>query len=160
MENRRVDSKDKGVVRSLEKKSSNKFGKYTKLVAVVMMLALGLGSGFLFAQLTIATGVVNKKVEVIEVSENAEIKKGLVVGVDDNKQYPNDAEGELTEGGIDGEGTHHLVRPGGDSQNVYLTSSNVDLDKFVGHKVKVNGKTFSAEKAGWLMDVGKLEVLE
>lgn len=160
MENRRVDSKDKGVVRSLEKKSSNKFGKYTKLVSVVMMLALGLGSGFLFAQLTIATGVVNKKVEVIEVSENAEIKKGLVVGVDDNKQYPNDAEGELTEGGIDGEGTHHLVRPGGDSQNVYLTSSNVDLDKFVGHKVKVNGKTFSAEKAGWLMDVGKLEVLE
>jgi len=30
-----------------------------------------------------------------------------------------------------------LERPGGDSQNVYLTSSIVDLSKFVNSKVKI-----------------------
>jgi len=36
----------------------------------------------------------------------------------------------------------------------------IDLEKFVGRKVKVWGQTFAAQKAGWLMDVGKLKVLE
>ena len=37
-----------------------------------------------------------------------------------------------------------------------LTSVNIDLDK----KVKVWGETNTAQEAGWLMDVGKLELLE
>src|SRR3989344_2456294 len=160
MEKINTDSKEKEVVRTMDNKSKSRFGKYTKLVSVLMVLALGLGSGFLIAQLTIATGVVNKKVEVRELTSSDEITKGLVVGADDKSQFPDEAEGVLVEGGIDGEGTHYLERPGGISQNVYLTSSNVDLQKFVGRKVKVDGKTFAAEKAGWLMDVGQLEVLE
>lgn len=88
------------------------------------------------------------------------VKKGMVVGVLDERTFRDTAEGKLGEGGINGEGSHHLVRPGGESQNVYLTSSIVDLDQFVDHEVKVWGETFSAQKAGWLMDVGKLEVLE
>jgi len=164
MENRTPSSTKNDLVRSFDKKSqgnkSGRFGKYSNIISVLMVLALGLGSGFLLAQLTIATGVVNKKVEVNELSDEAEIKKGLVVGANDKSQFPDEAEGMLVDGGIDGEGTHHLERPGGVSQNVYLTSSNVDLNKFINHKVKVDGKTFSAEKAGWLMDVGQLEVLE
>ena len=160
MENTKIDSKEKGIVRSLDKKKKSKFGKYTGMISVLMMVALGVGSGFLVAQLSLATGVVDKKVEVAELQEDAEITKGLVVGANDKRQFPDEAEGVLVEGGIDGEGTHHLERPGGVSQNVYLTSSNVDLQKFVGRNVKVDGKTFSAEKAGWLMDVGQLEVLE
>jgi len=160
MENRRVDSKDKEIVRSLDRKNKSSVGKYSKLISVIMVLALGLGSGFLVAQLTIATGVVNKKVEVRELQSDSEITKGLIVGADDKSQFPDEAEGALVEGGVDGEGTHHLEREGGPSQNVYLTSSNVDLQKFVGRTVRVDGKTFSAEKAGWLMDVGQLEVIE
>lgn len=160
MEKEEIDSKEKGIIRPMDKKNKEKFGKYTKLVSVLMVLVLGLGSGFLIAQLSIATGVVDKKVEVRELSSEDEITKGLVVGADDKSQFPDEAEGVLVEGGIDGEGTHHLERPGGPSQNVYLTSSNVDLQKFVGRKVKVDGKTFEAEKAGWLMDVGQLKVLE
>lgn len=160
MEKGEADSKEKEIVRSLDKKSKSKFDKYTKPVSVLMILILGFGSGFLIAQLTIATGVVDKKVEVNELSSDDEITKGLVVGANDKSQFPDEAEGKLVEGGIDGEGTHHLERPGGPSQNVYLTSSNVDLQKFEGRKVKVDGKTFAAEKAGWLMDVGQLEVLE
>jgi hypothetical protein len=43
--------------------------------------------------------------------------------------------------------------------NVYLTSSTVDLSPFVGKKVRVWGQTFTGQKAGWLMDVGLVEVL-
>jgi hypothetical protein len=82
-----------------------------------------------------------------------------VVGVEDTETFKDTAEGKLEKGGLNGEGSHHLVRPGGESQTVYLTSSIVDLDKFVGSKVKIWGETFAAQKAGWLMDVGRLEVL-
>jgi hypothetical protein len=70
------------------------------------------------------------------------------------------AEGTLEEGGIGGEGTHHLVRDGGPSKYVYLTSTVIDLQGFVGKKVKVWGETISARKAGWLMDVTKLRTIQ
>lgn len=82
------------------------------------------------------------------------------VGSTDSKEFPDTTEGILEAGGINGEGTHKLIRPGGVSQTVYLTSSILDLNLFVGKKVKIWGKTFAANKAGWLMDVGKLETLE
>lgn len=87
-------------------------------------------------------------------------KVGREIGLKDEKTFRDKAEGVLEEGGIEGEGTHHLVRSGGPSQHVYLTSSVVDLDEFVGEKVEVWGETFKAEKAGWLMDVGRIKVLE
>ena len=77
----------------------------------------------------------------------------------DGKTFKDSAEGELVAGGVDGEGTHQLKRPGGESQTVALTSSVLDLSKFEGKKVKVWGETFAAQTAGWLMDVGKVEVL-
>ena len=52
------------------------------------------------------------------------------------------------------------MRPGGPSQNVYLTSSVVDLNLFVDHKVQIWGESFAAHKAGWLMDVGRVKILE
>ena len=79
-------------------------------------------------------------------------------GVVDKKTFKDSVEGILREGGIDGEGNFHLERPGGVSQNVYLTSTTVDLSNYIGKKVKVWGQTFQAEKAGWLMDVGSVEV--
>jgi hypothetical protein len=75
-------------------------------------------------------------------------------GVVDKKTFKDSVEGILREGGIDGEGNFHLERPGGISQNVYLTSTTVDLSNYIGKKVKVWGQTFQGEKAGWLMDVG------
>ncbi len=79
-------------------------------------------------------------------------------GIVDKKTFKDSAEGTLREGGIDGEGNFHLERPGGVSQNVYLTSTTVDLSNYIGKKVKVWGQTFQAEKAGWLMDVGSVEM--
>ena len=66
----------------------------------------------------------------------------------------------LEEGGISGEGTHHLVRGSGPSQYAYLTSSVVDLEPFVGKKVQVWGQTFTGKKAGFFMDIGKIKVVD
>jgi hypothetical protein len=90
----------------------------------------------------------------------SKISKGTVVGSTDTKIFKDTATGALKEGGIEGEGQFHLVRPGGVSQNVYLTSSSVDLSKFLGKKIKVWGETEKAQYAGWLMDVGRVEVVE
>lgn len=79
-------------------------------------------------------------------------------GQKNEKLCPDKVEGTLKKGGVEGEGTHHLVRKGGSSQNVYLTSSTVDLSQVVNKKVKVWGKTYAAQTAGWLMDVCYLEV--
>jgi len=91
-------------------------------------------------------------------AEEAGVNSGDTYGVMDEAAFPDMAEGKLVAGGIDGEGSHHLEREGGESQYVYLTSSVIDLDQFVDKEVKVWGQTFEAQKAGWLMDVGRLQV--
>jgi NADH:ubiquinone oxidoreductase subunit F (NADH-binding) len=88
------------------------------------------------------------------------VNNGDVFGVPDEKTFKDMAEGYLEAGGIDGEGSHKLIRPGGVSQTVYLTSSVTDLNDFVGMDVKVWGETNKGQKAGWLMDVGRIEVVK
>jgi hypothetical protein len=90
----------------------------------------------------------------------AAVKVGDVFGAVDEKTFTDQAEGVLQPGGIEGEGSHHIERGSNASQWVYVTSSVVDLDLFVGHKVSVWGQTNTGKKAGWLMDVGRLKVLE
>jgi len=34
------------------------------------------------------------------------------------------------------------------------------LDQFVGRKIQIWGETYKAQKAGWLMDVGRVKILE
>ncbi len=79
--------------------------------------------------------------------------------LDPNVKYVN-ATGELKEGGIGSEGQYHLEREGGPTKNVYLTSSVIDLGSFVGKKVEVWGETLASKKAGWLMDVAKVQVVQ
>jgi len=81
-------------------------------------------------------------------------------GVADESTFRDTAEGVLVAGGIDGEGTHHLDRGLGPEKHVYLTSTVIDLESFVDKKVQVWGETVTAQKAGWLMDVGKIKVVE
>lgn len=90
----------------------------------------------------------------------ASVQTAKEAGVKDETAFRDSAEGVLRQGGINGEGTHHLERDGGPSQYVYLTSSVIDLSAFEGKKVKVWGETISAAKAGWFMDVGRVKVIE
>lgn len=83
---------------------------------------------------------------------------GSKFGQKNAKLCPDQVAGVVRKGGVDGEGTHHLQRKGGESQNVYLTSSTIDLNEVVGKKVQVWGKTYSAQTAGWLMDACYLEI--
>ena len=128
----------------------------TKLLVVLLLIAvLGVGSGYLLSKKGNLAGGVSLKEKVGSLS----ISKGKIVGSNDTKTFKDIAEGVLKTGGIDGEGQFHLQRTGGESQNVYLISSIVDLSQFEGKKVNVWGETHKAQHAGWLMDVGRLEVL-
>ena len=127
-----------------------------KLLAVLLLIAvLGIGSGYLLSKKGNIAGGVGLKEKVGSLS----VSKGKIVGSDDTKTFKDTAEGVLKVGGIEGEGQYHLQRSGGESQNVYLTSSIVDLSQYIDKKVKVWGETQKAKRAGWLMDVGRLEVL-
>jgi hypothetical protein len=121
------------------------------LIFIFLAIVLGSLVGFTASKLSLG-----KKESTSSKTANT---AGTKVGITDKKTFKDSAEGVLKEGGIDGEGNFHLVRPGGESQNVYLTSSTVDLSPFVGKKVRVWGQTFTGQKAGWLMDVGLVEVL-
>jgi hypothetical protein len=122
------------------------------LVILTTAIILGVGTGY-FAR-TFTPGAKTSSSD----SKSAPIKMTRSEGVLDKKRFPDSAEGKLKKGGIDGEGSFHLERSGGESQNVYMTSSIVDLSKYIGKKVKVWGETQKAQKAGWLMDVGYIEV--
>lgn len=93
--------------------------------------------------------------------ETAEgIRAGDVFGNPDDASFRDTVEGVILVGGANGEGSHRIVREGGETQTVYLTSSVLDLNMFEGHSVTVKGETFRAQNAGWLMDVGQLKVVE
>jgi hypothetical protein len=120
-------------------------------------IILGVSAGYMLSRGKPATSLTTSGTKA---ETSFSLPKGTVVGSNDTSTFKDTAEGVLQKGGIEDEGQFHLVRPGGDSQNVYLTSSIVDLSQFVGKKVKINGQTQKAQHAGWLMDVGRVEVLE
>lgn len=126
------------------------------LFLFVLSACLGVGSGW--AMVTVTRDSAGNVLPA-PTAENA-VVVGQSYGSADTKLFRDTTEGTLAEGGIDGEGQYHLVRSGGESQNVYLTSSTVDLSLFVGRKIKIAGQTQEGQKAGWLMDVGRVEVLE
>ncbi|QQG47924.1 MAG: hypothetical protein HY044_02455 [Candidatus Woesebacteria bacterium] len=129
---------------------SNKKNLYITVFAILIILA-GIASGFFLSNL--------KKRPSSKLAAPSAIQTKNEVGITDEKTFKDSAEGVLKEGGIEGEGMFHLERPGGDSQNVYLTSTAVDLGSFIDKKVQVWGQTIAARKAGWLMDVGKIKML-
>lgn len=122
--------------------------KFLPFGAVVIILA-GVASGYFLSQ---------KRIFLPQGKIVAGPKK--IVGSKETSVFKDQAVGIIQKGGIDSEGTHKLIREGGPSQTAYLTSSVIDLDEFVGKKVRVWGETYAAQKAGWLMDVGRVEVLE
>jgi len=83
----------------------------------------------------------------------AMIKTDTEVGSTDTKTFRDTATGVIEAGGLNGEGTHKLIRDGGPSKTAYMISSVIDLDQYV-------GETLKAQRAPWLMDVGRLKLVE
>jgi hypothetical protein len=143
-------AKTQTIVKKLPK--ANKTTLVYALVALLVVVA-GAGTGWLLSG----------KTSVLSNGQGgpSTTKPGAKeAGIADEATFRDTAEGILEEGGVDGEGTHHLVREGGPSKYVYLTSTVIDLESFVGKNVQVWGETISAQTAGWLMDVGKVKVLD
>lgn len=131
-----------------------------KFLPFLIVIILGVGTGFVGHSIFPWSAKANSNGSVKNQGSIATgLKVGDVIGVADVGEA-DEAIGVLQTGGFEGEGSHHLVRPGGVDQTVYLTSSVVDLDQFIGHKITIWGDTFSAQKAGWLMDVVKVRLEE
>ena len=124
------------------------------LIFFIIMVVLGVGGGYVVAKHTIATVAQGGTTG----TSSSSVVIGTTYGSGDTATFKDTAEGVVQKGGIGNEGQYHLVRPGGASQYVYMTSSLVDLSQFTNHKVKVWGQTQKAQEAGWLMDVGRVEV--
>jgi hypothetical protein len=136
-------------------KSSNSGLVVAAIVAILLGVGTGYGSSKLYAKnMGLPSGDIQK------VATEGSVKNGDVFGSPDTESFEDSAKGYLEAGGLDNEGTHHLVREGGVSQTVYLTSSVTDLSKLEGMEVQVWGETFKGQKAGWLMDVGRIQVTE
>jgi hypothetical protein len=128
------------------------------LVAILAGTGTGIGLKGLNAKTTSADNGTFQGKKIEQVAGN-NVAAGQVFGSANEADFHDSAEGYLEAGGLDGEGSHHLLRAGGPSQTVYLTSSVTDLTKFEGMQIKVWGDTFKAQKAGWLMDVGRVQVV-
>lgn len=135
-----------------EKQSTKLF----PIIATVVVLFLGVGTGYVFAKKGAATTTSSQA----GVQTTNSVASSTEAGINDTTAFPDSAQGTLVEGGILGEGTHHLDRGMGPAKDVYLTSTVINLQNFVGKKVEVQGQTISGKKAGWLMDVGKVKVIE
>ena len=83
-------------------------------------------------------------------------------GINNPSVYRDQAQGRLEENNNKDvpEGSHRLIRPGGEDQIAYLTSSVLDLNLFLGECIEIWGETHAAQKAGWLMDVGRVKLLD
>lgn len=130
------------------------------LFIILAILVIGLG-GLTGYEINQFMGGKSSSTQVEQggVVSKEKVTKGSEFGVKDPGKADT-AVGVVEKGGIDGEGTHKLLREGGSSQTVYMTSSVIDLDSFTGVKIQVWGETIKAQKAGWLMDVLKVKVLE
>ena len=143
-------------------KLPNKTPKLIYFIIIVLAITTGFWISRFWPSTTTAQvdsddSLVNN--QATEIKEGDEVKVGVLYG-NTSKTFGDSATGTIKSGGINGEGTHTLEREGGKTQNAALTSSVVDLDLFVGKKVEVKGETNDSNKAGWLMDVGSLKVLE
>ena len=119
-------------------------------IVYIVLLLLGFGTGYVLSQ----KGTSGSPLA----PAGTPITANKVVGVQDASTFKDCASGKVEKDGVEGEGTHKLIREGGPSQTAYLISSIVDLDQYVGLKVKVCGQTLAAKKVSWLMDVGRLEL--
>lgn len=152
MPEQKTTNTEEELVHEFDQKST-KMPSRQLLILLFAFVVLGIGSGFVIAKATVGKAVTGN-----EIKTASQVQKGTTFGSNDTNVFKDTAEGVLKKGGIDGEGQYHLEREGGESQNVYLTSSAVDLSLVVGRKVKVWGQTQKAQRAGWLMDVGRVEV--
>jgi hypothetical protein len=135
--------------------SGSKLTKIVPIAIILIVVSAGIFTGLILSSRTKAPPQSVASIEEEELP--TEVRESFA------QTFKDEAEGIIEENDeLDkySQGTHKLIRPGGESQTAYLTSSILDLDEYTGKKVKVLGETFGSSQVGWLMDVGKVEVIE
>lgn len=135
--------------------NSESIGKPMVIGIITFIIILGAFTGYFLTKLGpragSTTGSGSNTVEVVNTATSS--------GIKDKKTFKDTAIGILKEGGFEGEGSYHLIR-GAKDQTAYLSSTTIDLSVYVGKKVEVWGQTYASGKAGWLMDVGYVEIVK
>lgn len=121
--------------------------KYSTPILALVVIAAGITSGYFLSGINASDSTSTGLPESENGNGTAEV---------DQSQFNETEEGILMEGGIEGEGTHHLDRGLGEQKYVYLTSTVLNLDKYVGKKIRVKGNAIAGQKAGYLMEVGSV----
>lgn len=143
------------VVGLVKKFPTTKKAKLAYLGVALLVILAGVGTGWMFSGRPSVGGTATN---VTKTNGDGVVTEA---GIEDNEAFPDTAEGILLEGGVDGEGTHHLDRSDlGPGKDVYLTSTVIDLQSFVDKKVQIWGQTIAGHEAAWLMDVGRIKVME
>lgn len=127
------------------------------LVIIAIILA-GAATGYFLANRGISITQ-----QVTELAGGISVVQGpKEAGIEDETLFPDTAQGKVRINDSEEitEGSHQLIRSGGESQTVFLTSSVLNLNQFLGRCVQIWGETFQAQKAGWFMDVGRIKTLD
>lgn len=151
-----IVSTEKQEIHPLEESKKPPMKVLAMLIGLVAVILLGVGTGYVVAGSKGGMSGGNGTAGDVQV-----VKTATEEGVKDASTFKDTATGDLklNDGKLTKEGEYVLTR-GDASQNVYLTSSVVDLSKYVGKKVQVWGETFQGQSAGWLMDVGRVKLVE
>lgn len=133
--------------------TSTRLRTYT--IVLVLALFAGAGTGYFVVwakaqKTTPPMGVTSSSISPNQAQQDTKTFKDFAEGVIQKK--PPSKNGDYSEG------TYLLIRPS--AVPVALTSSVVDLSSYEGKKVKVYGESNKAVQAGWLMDVGRVDVLQ
>lgn len=141
-----------------DKKPMTKGQKKKFIIFIIVAIVAGTLTGYGSTQLNKKNNLDEGNVAQVA-GEIETIKAGDFFGVTDEATFADSAQGYLEKGGINGEGSHRLLREGGANQTITLTSSVTELDDFVGMEIKVWGETNKAQASGWFMDVGRVEII-
>lgn len=126
--------------------------KKVTIGSAILIIVLGVVVGAALSQKNKVAGSSTDTPQIIKTANEA--------GSTDTKTFRDTATGVLQKTTTGGAGTHMLVRDGGPSQTIYMVSSVIDLDEFVGKKVDVWGETQKVAKVSWFMDVGRVKIVE
>lgn len=129
-------------------------------LVILVIIAAGAFTGYFFSKKGTTIGGSAETKQLMGGVEQVQGPKE--VGIKDEKAFRDTAQGkiEVNDNKDITEGSYKLLRSGGPSQTAYLTSSVLDLGQFSGKCVQIWGETFAGQKAGWLMDVGRVKLLD
>lgn len=137
--------------------TGTKLSRFFPIILIVVIVAGGIFTGLVLSSRSKNAKIAASRASIVEETLSGEQKQSF------NQTFRDNAEGTVEKNDqLDkyAQGTHKLIRPGGEDQTAFLTSSVLDLNEYVGKKVKVFGETFGSSQVGWLMDVGKVEIIE